>query len=59
MTRISATMNITIPHIQKLPIWARIVCKWPVSSPALVTNFVARPKNVLRPVPMTRRRKKH
>jgi hypothetical protein len=53
MTNISAMINIPIVIIQKLPILARMVCKWPNSSWALPTNLAARPKNVLRPVPIT------
>ncbi|ORZ24468.1 hypothetical protein BCR42DRAFT_403016 [Absidia repens] len=38
---------------QKLPILAKICCKCPTSSPDSPTNFAARPKKVLRPVPIT------
>lgn len=50
----SATINIAIPIIQKLPILARIICKWPISPAEPPTNLAARPKNVLRPVPITK-----
>ncbi|KAG1220752.1 hypothetical protein G6F68_021112 [Rhizopus microsporus] len=38
---------------QKLPILAKMVCKWPTSSLASPTNLAARPKKVLVPVPIT------
>ena len=53
ITTISATINMAIQVMQKLPILARIVCKWPISACEPPTSLAARPKNVLRPVPMT------
>ena len=58
MTKISATINMAIPIIQKLPILASIICKWPISSRAPPTNLAARPKNVFVPVPITKIRKR-
>jgi hypothetical protein len=46
-------MKSVIVHKQKLPILARIDCKWPTSSPASPTSLAARPKKVLVPVPIT------